>query len=128
MVLLFWHLLYYHQQGVLAVIFILDLNNSESAELALAYLCNTAINFQMFLNNFHCILLNYTSALQHLNLLHYLFVYCLSLMQSVNGVFLSSVCLAAASAPSAGIEGIFKIYSRNIEGILNIKEYWRYTV
>ena len=68
-------------------------------------LYNIAINFLIFLNNYHCILLNYTLASQYLYLLHYLFEYYLCLMQSVNGapflnitpLFLFSFRFAASS-------------------------------
>ena len=50
--------------GVFPVIFILDLNDSESVKFYyLAHLCIIVINFEMFLNNYHYILLNYTLAL-----------------------------------------------------------------
>ena len=45
------------------LIFVFDLNDSESFNYHLDYLCNIAINFQMFLNNYHYILSNYTLAL-----------------------------------------------------------------
>ena len=49
--------------GVFPVIFILDLNDSESVKFYyLAHLCIIVINFEMFLNNYHYILLNYTLA------------------------------------------------------------------
>ena len=41
----------------------------------MAHLCNIAIIFLIFLNNYRCILLNYELALQHLDLLHDLFGY-----------------------------------------------------
>ena len=47
---------------------------------------NIVTNLLMYSNNSRYIQLNYISALQHLNLLDYLFEYCLFLlMQSVNG-------------------------------------------
>ena len=50
--------------GVFPVIFILDLNDLESVKFYyLAHLCIIVINFEMFLNNYHYILLNYTLAL-----------------------------------------------------------------
>ena len=54
----------------------------------------------MFLNNFHCILLNYTSALQHQDLSCYLLVCYLFVMQSVKAVqFLNIACLLFPSSP-----------------------------
>ena len=61
--------------GVFPVILILDLNDLDSVIYYLAHLYNIPINVLMFLNNYQCILLNYTLASQHLYLLHYLFEY-----------------------------------------------------
>ena len=68
----------------------------------------------MFLNNYRCILLNYTSKSQHPDILHDLFGYCLfwfilgivvlcsqwCTILNINPLFLSSVCFAASSVPS----------------------------
>ena len=51
----------------------------------LIHLYNIAINFLMFLNNYHYIQLDYTFALQHLYLLQFIWVLFISLTQSVNG-------------------------------------------
>ena len=50
----------------------------------LVHLYNIDINFLMFLNNHHCILLNYTFALQYQDLWHYLLVLFILLTQLVN--------------------------------------------
>ena len=53
----------------------------------------------MFLNNFHCILLNYTSALQYQDISCYLLVCYLFVMQSLKGVqFLNIACLLFLSS------------------------------
>ena len=49
--------------GVFPVIFILDLNDSESAKLSFGSSLYIATKFQMFLHNYLYILLNYTLAL-----------------------------------------------------------------
>ena len=51
--------------GFFPVIFILDLNDSESVKISFGHLCNVTTNFQMFLHNYRYILLNYTLALQY---------------------------------------------------------------
>ena len=43
----------------------------------LDHLCGTVTDFFIFFHNYYCTLLNYSSASQHLHLLHYLFGYCL---------------------------------------------------
>ena len=43
----------------------------------LIHLCDVDINFQLFMNNYHYVLLNYTLALQYRDLLHYQLAYCL---------------------------------------------------
>ena len=59
--------------GIFPVTLILDLNDSDSVILSFDSSLNIALNFLMFLNNHHCILLNFTLASQHLYTLHYLF-------------------------------------------------------
>ena len=60
---------------VLPVIPALNLNDSESFMLSFRTSLLTAIDFLMFLNSYHFILLDYTLTPQHLDLLHYLFMY-----------------------------------------------------
>ena len=74
----------------------------------LAHLYNIAVKFQMFFNNYHYILLNNTLVLLSISLALSISVLFISLLQLTNGaqflniapLFLSSACLAAASAPA----------------------------
>ena len=60
-----------------------SLNTLESAMgFFLANLYDIAINLQLFLRNYHCILLNYTSAYQHRDLVHYCMYYHINLRSS----------------------------------------------
>ena len=61
--------------GIFPINFFVDLNDSESVKIDAAYLCNIAINFQVFLNNYHYMLSHYMLALQDPNILHYLLGY-----------------------------------------------------
>ena len=78
--------------GVFPFIFILDLNDSDSLKLLFgSHLCNIVTNFQMFLNNHHFILSNYTFALLYQRLQSYFFCIILSLLQLVNGAQFSNI-------------------------------------
>ena len=75
----------------------------------LANISNIAINFQMFLNNYHYILSNYTLALLSFALSFLCIIYFtsspLQLMNraqflNITPLFLSSTCFSAASAPA----------------------------
>ena len=56
----------------------------------LGHLCNIAINFQIFLNNYHYILPSYLLASSHLDLLFYLLVYYIF----PESVFFSCICIS----------------------------------
>ena len=59
MALLFQHF-FITLSGVFPVIFTLNSNDSEFAIYHLVYLYDITINFPMFLNNYYCVLSNYT--------------------------------------------------------------------
>ena len=77
----------------------------------LNHLCGFVIKFLMFLHNYYCILLGYTSALQYRYFALPIWVSYISFIQSVNGVqflnvvclFLFPVCFASSSAPAPAI-------------------------
>ena len=62
--------------GVLPVIFVFTLKGTKGIhhQRHMVNLCNIIINFEMFLNNYHYILLSYTWASQNRYLWYYLFV------------------------------------------------------
>ena len=63
----------------------LNSNELELVMSSLTHIYDIAINFWLFLNNYHLFILSYTLSLQHKHLLHYLLVYYLFVIQSVNG-------------------------------------------
>ena len=52
----------------------LNLNELESVTAFLAHLYGIVMNLQLLLSNYHCILVSYTLAVQHEDVLHHLFV------------------------------------------------------
>ena len=82
--------------------------------------CNIATNFPMFSNNYHYIQLNYTLALQHLCVLHYLFEYylfhlCSLWMNGTQFLNIISLCLSSnrltASLSPAPVVGVVSVVS-----------------
>ena len=63
----------------------LNWNELELVMPSLAHIYDITINFWLFLNNYHLFILSYNLSLQHEHLLHYLLVYYLFVIQSVNG-------------------------------------------
>ena len=70
---------------VSVMIFALNSNELELVMPSLAHIYDITINFWLFLNNYHLFILSYNLSLQHEHLLHYLLVYYLFVIQSVNG-------------------------------------------
>ena len=70
------------------------------ASFKAGFLCSIAINFQIILNNCHSILSNYTSALLHQCLWHYLFVY-FTYAMSKRSTVLNTLSLFFAAALTA---------------------------
>ena len=73
MAFIFQHFFVLPLSEVFPVILVLDLNDLLFDQMV--YIYNIAIKFRIFLNNHHCILVNYTLASQSKCLLHYLFQY-----------------------------------------------------
>ena len=73
MAFIFQHFFVLPLSEVFPVILVLDLNDLLFDQMV--YIYNIAIKFRIFLNNYHCILVNYTLASQSKYLLHYLFQY-----------------------------------------------------
>ena len=103
---------------LLVSVMILALNSNELELVmpSLARIYDIAINFWLFLNNYHLFILSYNLSLLHEHLLHYLLVYYLFVIQSVNGaeclnnsylLFLSAVtftpCLIRVMVPLISI-------------------------
>ena len=64
----------------------------------------------MFLNNYHCILLNYTLALLHQYTEHHLFMYCFFLpMQLVNGTQFLNIIFSLALFAACPAAAVFRI-------------------